>query len=291
MLNPPINPEQACPSMNGFYWLASYPKSGNTWMRLFLESLVAGDKTVDINEFSFCGGHVASRAAFDRILDIESADLTDDEIALARPRQYEIEAKAAKSPMLRKVHDAWGLTSAGEPLFPPELTLGAVYLVRDPRDVAVSLAHHNNLAIDWAITHMGNSLAMMESPSRRTPQQLPQRIFGWSDHVESWLTAPVRLLTLKYEDMLAEPVAKFGEVARFLGLDATQDMVAAAVSAVHFEQLRAAEETVGFAERPPGMERFFRRGIAGGWQDSLTPDQVARIETAHGSMMRKLGYL
>jgi hypothetical protein len=211
MLNPPINPGQACPSMNGFYWLASYPKSGNTWLRLFLESLAVGGNTVNINALSASGGHAASRSEFDRILDIESADLTDDEITLARPRQYEIEAGTAKSPMLRKAHDAWGRTPAGEPLFPPRLTLGAVYLVRDPRDVAVSLSYHLNQTVDQAIARMGNAKAEMEKARTRIPQQLPQRLLSWSGHVESWLAAPISLLALKYEDMQADPVARLGD--------------------------------------------------------------------------------
>ncbi len=158
--------------MNGFYWLASYPKSGNTWLRLFLESLAIGGNTVDINALnvSVSGGHAASRSEFDRILDIESADLTDDEITLARPRQYEIEAGTAKSPMLRKAHDAWGLTPAGESLFPPGLTLGAVYLVRDPRDVAVSLSYHLNQTVDQVIARMGNAKAVREMDRRRIPR-------------------------------------------------------------------------------------------------------------------------
>lgn len=277
--------------MNGFFWLASYPKSGNTWLRLFLESLAAGGTTPDINTFSLAGGHAAMRGEFDRILDIESADLTDDEITRARPRLYEIVAQAAKAPLLRKVHDAWELTPAGEPLFPVDLTLGAIYLVRDPRDVAVSLVHHMNQTIDQVIARMGNPEAVMEVPRRRMPRQLPQRLSTWSQHVEGWLGAPVKLLPIRYEDMLSEPVPRFGEIARFLGRDDAPEKIEAAVNAVRFEHLRAAEEANGFVERQPKMDCFFRRGIAGGWRDSLTPAQIARIEFDHGTMMRKLGYL
>ncbi|MEI6385669.1 MAG: sulfotransferase domain-containing protein [Spirochaetota bacterium] len=109
--------------------------------------------------------------------------------------------------------------------------------------------------------------------------------------MESWLDAPIKLLTLKYEDMQAEPVAQLGEAARFLGVDVESDVVKAAVSSVSFERLRVAEEANGFIERPPGMTRFFRQGIIGCWQDSLTPAQAERIEADHGPVMRKLGYL
>lgn len=277
--------------MNGFYWLASYPKSGNTWLRLFLESLLAQDRQLDINVLRSVGNNAANRYAFDRVLDIASSDLTDDEITRARPRQYEIEAREAQAPLLRKAHDAWRLTSAGEPLFPPGLTLGAVYIVRDPRDVAVSLAHHMNQTIDQSIQRMCDPEAVMERGLRRVPDQLPQLLMSWSQHARSWLEAPVPLLLLKYENLLADPVTHFGSVAQFLQTGAAPGKIAASVEAARFERLRAIEEREGFAERPPGMERFFRRGIAGDWRNSLNSRQIRRIEIAHGDMMRRLGYL
>ncbi len=276
--------------MSGYYWLASYPKSGNTWLRLFLESLAAGGRAVDINALTL-GEHAASRVVFDWVLDIESADLTDDEIGNARPRLYEIKAQDAPAPLLSKVHDAWCMTPAGEPMFPPAVTRGAIYIVRDPRDVAVSLAHHLNESVDAAIAHMARFGAGLAAPRQRVPPQLPQQIWSWSRHVESWLDAPISVLPLRYEDMLADPLPCFGVAARFLGFEAARDAVAAAVDAVRFERLRAAEDTSGFCEAPAGAARFFRRGIAGGWQDSLTPEQVVRIERDHGAVMRRLGYL
>jgi hypothetical protein len=277
--------------MNRFFWLASYPKSGNTWLRLFLESMASGGGGIDINTLAACGSHAALRCEFDYILDIESGDLTDEEIACARPRQYEIEAGQASAPMLRKVHDAWGMTPAGEPLFPPEVTLGAVYLVRDPRDVAVSMAHHMNKPVDHAIARMGDPQAMMHTSKQHLPLQLPQGLSSWSGHVASWLDAPINRCLIRYEDMLAEPVASFGEIARFLLLDAAPGSIASAVDAVRFDRLRDAESRDGFVERQPGVDRFFRRGIAGGWRDSLSPEQISRIESDHGPMMRLLGYL
>lgn len=276
--------------MKRYFWLASYPKSGNTWLRLFLGSLSHGGATPDINAMAF-GGDAAFRDAFERLLDIESNDLTDAEITLARPRLYELEAQAANAPLLRKVHDAWELTPAGEPIFPVELTLGVIYLVRDPRDVAVSLAHHMRQGVDQTIERMDNPQAMMSMSPRFIPRQLPQRITSWSGHVASWLEAPVERLLLRYEDMLSHPRENLGAAARFLGIDADEDTINAAVEAVAFERLRTAEKTNGFIEAPPGVESFFRRGIAGGWRESLTPKQIKRIETDHAGMMRQLNYL
>lgn len=277
--------------MTGYFWLASYPKSGNTWLRLFLESLNRDGAMPDINAMAFSTGHAAMRDEFERILDIESNDLTDAEIACARPRFYELKSRNASSAMICKVHDAWGVTPAGEPLFPPELTLGVVYLVRDPRDVAVSLAHHMRQSQDQAIERMGNTDAMMSMSKRFIPKQLPQRLNSWNGHIESWLSAPVKRLSLKYEDMLSDPVRHFGAAARFLGVQTDDAKIVAAVEAVAFERLRAAEKANGFIEAPPGVNDFFRRGIAGGWRECLTAAQIARIESDHGAMMRRFDYL
>lgn len=245
---------------------------------------------LDINAFCI-RDHAASRREFDRILDLESADLTDDEISCARPRLYEIMAQQADVPLLRKTHDAWEITSSDEPLFPPKVTLGAVYITRDPRDVAVSFAYHWNQSVDKTIAMMNDPLSMMWNSRKAPSRQLPQHLSTWSRHVESWLDAPIPRLLLKYEDMLFEPVATFNVAARFLGFTSTPANIEAAVEAVRFDHLRAAEDRDGFRERQPNQERFFRRGIAGGWQDSLTAAQVKRIEADHGTVMRRLGYL
>jgi len=278
--------------MNGFFWLASYPKSGNTWLRLYLESLLQADGgTPDINLLSASGGHAALRPKFDRILDISSSDLTDEEIAIARPQQYQIEAAQANTPLLRKVHDAWGLNPAGKALFPPEVTLGALHIVRDPRDVAVSLAHHMNRTIDHAILRMASPTDQMELGKKRIPHQLPQHLDTWSGHTESWMSAPINRLLVKYEDMQADPVAKFSQITHFLRIDAPADKITSAVESVQFERLQKLEKQQGFAEAPWDMQGFFRRGIVGGWQDSLSAEQRKQIETDHGATMRKLAYL
>lgn len=277
--------------MSGFFWLASYPKSGNTWMRIFLESLLTGGKTPDINKLTSGISNAASRDLFDRVLDIESSELTGEEILDARPDQFAIEASEAHAPLYRKVHDAWRFTPSGAPLFPPGLTLGALHLVRDPRDVALSLASYMNWSVDRAISFMANPEAELESPNSRITPLLVQKVCSWSMHAESWLEAPVPKLLLRYEDMLSDPVASFAKAALFLRIDTRSETIEVAVEAVHFDRLVKLEEADGFAEKPPGAERFFRKGIAGDWRGSLSKEQVARIEADHGTLMKKLGYL
>ena len=232
----------------------------------------------------------AARDAFDRVLGIESSDLTPDEDERLRPRLYETLAKQAGEPMIRRVHSAFVHTSAGEPLFPPALTLGAIYLVRDPRDVAVSYAHYMNRDIDCIIEAMRNPGAAVGAPPGALSPLLRQRLLTWSDHVESWLDAGLRLLLVRYEDLLANPAEVLSSVAAFLGWNTAPEIIAAAVETTRFSRLRSAEQKHGFesSARLPGP--FFRRGLAGGWRAALTPEQVRQLEHDHAAAMARAGY-
>ncbi len=137
-------------------WLASYPKSGNTWLRMLIANLSAKDDTpVDINDLPERGGIASARGPFDYLTLIDSGLLTHDEIDALRPRVYEELASGAQDdeydaveapPPVRfvKVHDAYTLTPTGEPLLAGARGAdGAIVIVRDPRDVAPSLASHS----------------------------------------------------------------------------------------------------------------------------------------------------
>jgi aryl sulfotransferase len=274
---------------SGIWWLVSYPKSGNTWLRAAVATLVSG-QPADINAMSFLGGSASARNAFDHTLAIESVSLSFEQETNLRPRAYETWAAEAKQPLYYKVHDAYHLTPAGEPLFPAAATRGAVYIVRDPRAVAVSFAHHTAQPIDAAIARMENPDATVASPSNRLSDHLRQRLLRWSGHVESWLAAPFPVHLMRYEDMQRDPHAAFKAVAAFLELPCEHDAISAAVAAATFSRLQAQERTAGFVEKPREAAIFFREGKVDGWRRALTPEQAARIVAAHGAVMRRLGY-
>jgi aryl sulfotransferase len=255
-----------------------------------LGSLIQGGGPVEFRSRKVFAPIAASRADLEDVLDAPAGDLTDEEAEALRPRLYEAQARVATAPLFRKVHDTHGHTCAGEPLFPPEVTLGSVYIVRDPRDVAVSLAHHNGTSIDRAVTLMADPAATLSANVNSGKWQLRQRLSTWSLHADSWLNQGQALL-LRYEDMLADPSNTLGRMARHLGLDAAPDAIRRAVAATSFARLRAAEDRDGFREGPITGARFFRRGVAGGWRDTLTPTQAERIVTDHHVVMARLDYL
>lgn len=195
----------SAPAQGGqFGWLVSYPKSGNTWMRMMLQSLRNGGAPVDINEL--IDSHILNREEFEHHFAVESSDLTAAEIDALRPELHRAIARTSKDPLiLRKVHDRCWRTASGECVFPPEVSRGAVYIVRDPRDVAVSFAHFFALDLEAAVDSMEDSNKSFTSSSSRLILHLPQPVGSWSEHVASWLDdAAMPLLLIRYEDMLAD---------------------------------------------------------------------------------------
>jgi aryl sulfotransferase len=273
----------------GIWWLASYPKSGNTWLRTIIACLLSG-RPVDINAIAFVGMNAEGRFPFDDALGIDSVGLSQDQETNLRPRAYEIWAAEADRPLYCKTHDAYHLTPAGEPLFPTAATRGAVYVVRDPRAVVVSAVHFTAQSTETTINAMDNAAAMSSGSTTHLSQHLRQRLLRWSDHVESWLSAPFPVHLLRYEDMLAHPYATVAAVARFLGLPSDPETIALAVESTSFTRLQAQERAAGFVEKPRRAAAFFREGKADGWREGLTPEQAGRIVGSHGTMMRRLGY-
>ena len=271
-------------------WLASYPKSGNTWMRVLLTNyLEPAGEPASINAL-LSGARWFDRHEFEEWTGLQSSALTPDE--MLRYRSLYAEGLAAESPhpTFVKAHDACVRTDRGELLFPASVTAGAIYIVRNPLDVAVSFAHHVQEPIDSIIGWMSDPFRT-SSISGSFPV-LPQPLSTWSGHVSSWLdqeSFPVH--RVRYEDMLADPDAEFGAVVRFAGLDYNANGVARAVRHSRFEVLREQEARGGFRERMPLTTSFFRQGRAGSWRDTLSVKQVSAVVDAHARAMARLGYL
>lgn len=277
--------------MNGIVWLASYPKSGNTWFRAFISNLINdADEEISINKMK-TDGIFSSRRTLDRITGIESSNLTADEIDKLRPAVYNYLAKTAERPLFIKVHDAYTYLENGTPLL-GTVQAKAVYILRNPLDVAVSLANHYSVDIDEAIRIMGDESYAVCNSIKRLPDQLRQKQLSWSSHVERWANASeLPIYFMRFEDMKFDPIKTFSGAIRFIGLDCTDGQIRQAVEASSFEKLKAEEEQEGFSERPVKTAAFFRSGKAGDWKNHLSDEQRDRIIMDHKTVMRKYGYL
>ncbi|QDX25125.1 sulfotransferase domain-containing protein [Sphingomonas suaedae] len=268
------------------YWLASYPRSGNTWCRAVLSNLMlpAAGESADIRRLA-APPTAISRDAFDTEFDCSSSEMTIDEVDRLRPDLYLRLAAAAREPLVIKLHCAYRTASDGRPIFPHAATAGVALIVRNPLDVALSLAPFLSMTLDEAIDWMEREDAELSRQHIGSTPALPQRIGSWSGHIASWLDASrMRLHLVRYEDLQADPVAAFGALANFLGLDAGPDRIRDAVERSRFDHLQAQEL------RHSGDARYFRRGQVGEWRDALSAERRERLIAAHGPMMRRLGY-
>ena len=278
--------------MNNIIWLASYPKSGNTWFRYFLINLLADrDEPLSINRMEAIP-IAGSRMIFDQALGIASSDLSHEEIDRLRPEVYRLISDHALEPRYFKVHDAYTRLEGGAPLIPPEATRKAVYFIRNPLDIAVSYANHAGIGLDLSIQRMGNPEFGFYDSTRRLDHQLRQRLSSWSGHVLSWVEAKdIDLLVVRYEDMKLDAFSTFQAATAFLELQKSDEQINRALNFSSFSKLQRQEQLEGFHEKPSSCGAFFNKGEIGAWRQALTQRQIDKIIMDHHDMMERFGYI
>ena len=275
--------------MPGILWLASYPKSGNTWMRVFLANLILNEaEPLALNRINEVCSSEPNEVWFRAMTDKPVAKLSNKQIAALRTKAQERAAGVNKNVIPMNTHSLNG-KDYGYSTISAKASIGVIYIVRDPRDVVISAADHYGLTIDQGIEMMADHKAR----GRGTPGNTVHELMGsWSDHVKSWARWKASpLMILRYEDMLADPLGQLGGVARKLGITQDPARIEKAVRFSSFKQLQAQEAEAGFVEKSVNSQRFFRSGRSGGWREKLTPAQSQVIERVHGEQMRRFGYL
>jgi Sulfotransferase domain len=242
-------------------YLTSYPRSGNTWTRFLLGSLLNLDEPSTF-------ANIESRVA--------EVYFNPDHVLRNLPR-----------PRLLKSHEAF------HPNYPR-----VIYIVRDPRDVAVSFYHHNikagTIPDDYPMDDFIKGFIVAEYDP----------VWGsWKDNVMSWLAMrqdSSSFLMLRYEDMKEDTprellkVAQFLQRAGFPNIETSPEKLARAVELSTPERMRALEKEQSKQyhqlRRTRQDKPFIRGAKAGGWQTDLSERSVAMLEDAWGSIMQTLGY-
>jgi hypothetical protein len=274
--------------MAGIVWLASYPKSGNTWVRAFLHNLFR-NATVshDINRMEDLTLGDTKPSAYKAVEPAFTIEWSMAQTFALRRRVHHAIASLRPETVFVKTHAAL-IEAEGHPLVTMDVTAGANYIVRNPLDVVLSFADHFALPLDTAIQHMAQRGHVLPQNEINTYEATG----SWSENVESWAERPsVSLHVVRYEDLQDEPRKAFGGIARFLGINPPRDRLDRAIKLSSFKVLQEQERRRGFRERPPHASAFFRKGTSGQWRTALSPDQVARVIADHGKVMERFGYL
>ena len=276
----------------GIVWIASYPRSGNTWTRHFLNNLFrvlegADQGPADINAVGERTIWDIPAKRFEKVLGKPIKTASRADIAKARAEVQRRIAEEANGVALVKTHNAL-LLDRGHPTVNFAVTAGALYIVRNPLDVVISFAHHFSIDIDTAIKRMGQ-----QGVETDVHEEVVYEVYGsWSEHVGSWTRKPHEaILVVRYEDMLAKPAEIFGSIARHLRIEASSEQIHRAIELSSFSEAKSQEQRAGYRERPKESKAFFREGRAEQWREVLTPAQIQQIVADHREQMARFGYL
>lgn len=277
-------------SLRNIVWLASYPKSGNTWTRIFLANyLFAKAEPFPINQLSKIGMG-DSRVKRYREVAPGPFDPSNDLDCMKR-RQLVLRRLAGNGADINfsKTHNQNDVVF-GLPLIPEQFTRAAIYIIRDPRDVVLSYADHFDKSLAESVEDLADQNA---SSGGAADSQTVRQFFGnWSQHVRSWTTrGPFPVTVLRYEDLQEAPERTFTSLLQALEIPVEQARLEQAIAFSQFNTVRAQEDKDGFNETPRSADRFFNSGTSGRWREDLPGPLADRIAAQHGEQMRRFGYL
>jgi len=280
-------------------WIASYPKSGNTWVRSFISAIL---NTKDGN-FTFENlakiPQYPIREQFNGFL----KDFSD----INNIKKYWLSAQTKlnldnKIKFLKTHHVNCKIE--GDAFTNFDNTLGVIYIVRDPRNVLSSLINHfslnNQLEAKNFLFEEGNWLGFKKENKELQVSRFPTLISSWKTNYNSWKRTSKNLLIVKYEDLIVNPKSEFDRIInyieRLLEVNFDKKKVDNALTTTSFEILKNKEIEEGFIESAKkkegeGNKRFFNLGPENKWENLLDKDIVIEIEKEFEAEMRELGYL
>jgi len=279
-------------SKQNIVWLASYPKSGNTWFRAFITAVLNDDRKVDINKL-WINFHFSSRLVFENVTELNSYELNMDEIDNLRPEVYRYIAQQNPEKVYIKIHNHFQCAPSGVPIIPIEHTHTVVYVIRNPLDVLVSFAYHNGWSIEKMKQLMCKNYVLARPHNESTkPPTLHEYLADWSTHVESWVdNDKLNVIVIRYEDMLNTPESTFSKALNALEIDFDKKLLNEALDATSFKNLHKQEKEHIFKEKNPRSAAFFRKGQVGDWRNHLSYSEIENFVHFHKKVMLRFGYL
>ncbi len=273
-------------------WLASYPKSGNTWCRVFLSNYFnSNENKIDINNLQI-GSIFSSKQIIEDYTGIDISEYSANEIDELRYYAFTKWSENFNDTAFLKTHDAYTLLDNGENMFPVESTKAAIYFIRNPLDVSVSFANHMSCTIDKAVDRLCDKKFCIAASTKKYNQQVRQKLHSWNLHVKSWTEQnDFPVLVIKYEDMLLNPTKEFKKILKFIDIKIENIKLKTAIQNSSFDKMKLLEKKTGFKEKPTKCKSFFNIGKSGYYKSILSEEQIKKIIKEQKIIMKKFGYL
>ncbi len=286
------------------FWIVSYPKSGNTLVRAIISALFfSRDGKFQLDQLK----HTSQFERRDRVNLINKINkeefLNLDQLKILSKYwltlQNKENMKIDKGFGFVKSHSSY-VSMFNNWFTTLNNTAGYIYVIRDPRDVAISWSKHANLSYDDSISFMLNFNSCIEwaQTNSELPDNIKPKTFlsSWDEHVLSWTknSLDVPKLVLKYEDLVYKKeevvkiIVKFFEKNFNIKFNSNDEKIANIVESTSFEKLKSQENEYGFAEASSGA--FFRKGEKNQWKNELTVEQIARLENKFRDFINKFSY-
>ena len=273
-------------------WLSSYPKSGNTWVRLFLDNLLSPNKEFNINDNVI--GQFPLRSHFLNLSD--NIDNQDEFAKNCIKAQQKVNLENTLK--IFKTHNAFWNWRGGEHTFTDEInTLGVIYIVRDPRNIITSVLNyfHKKNYYD-ALEFMKENKIL---GGNEAEIGLPTIIGSWANHYKSWKKFKKNFLIIKYENLIKNPFEEFSKIISYLesitDLKFENKNVLKAIEECTFDNVSNQEDKFGFNDNSKRNKelnkKFFNLGPKNKWQNILDKEIVKEIEEIFKTEMKELGYL
>ena len=286
------------------FWIASYPKSGNTLVRAIITSLFFSSDGLFSLEMLKHSSQFELRRRLNIVNQINKKDFLNLDNLKVLSRYWEfLQSKEnlniKKGFGFLKSHSC--LVSMFNNWFTNEQnTAGYIYVIRDPRDVVESWSKHSGLNIDQAINFMLDWKSCIEWA--QTESELPSRVLpktfvsSWDEHVLSWTenTLEVPKLIIKYEDLvynkleILQKIINFFKVNYNINFKNIDEKISNIIKSTSFNILKSQEKKYGFDEANLGI--FFRKGEKNQWKNTLNKQQIKKIENKFRDFMDKFGY-
>ena len=278
-------------------WLASFPKSGNTWMRAFLSSYLY----LDLDKENFTFNLLKKIERFPNLNQLNNIGIKPKSfLDVAKswiPTQNHINLNNKIN--LLKTHQAFG-NFENFPFTDSNNTLGAIYLVRDPRDVLISYSRHMKQSIDKTLD------LVLEDDSKGNLFEGKNSVIGemrgsWSQHYNSWKYSNLKeKIIIKYEDLINNPFDTFSKVISHLNylfrklsfpLETNAERIRKCIEISNFNNLQNLEKKLGFSDNIKSGATFFNKGTTNQWQDELNDKIIYKIEKKFKKEMKELNYI